>query len=297
MKIRYFVPAVLLLVAGFFMKSAAQINLLSGIESGSYNRIADDIKKISTQPVSIQQSGGSSENYEKLTTNDAVNVTFLQYDVLIYKDLLDFSLSRDIQVLLPLGYEEIHLITYNDSSIQSFEDLNGKTVAIGSQEQGTNVTAKLIQRKTGIRWNDVEVEFNDAFVQLLMGEVDAFLFVGAAPVTKLKQFNNQMQNVIRLVPIEHQALEKIYKKCTIKAGTYSWADYDVQTYALPSILAINAVYSDTTDEQSINQLLLDIKNNIHILQEGGHPVWKKIDFSFADLEWPVYRHSERILTQ
>jgi len=272
-----------------FNQVFAQKIILSGVEGGSYNLLAKDIKNITNISLDVVTTGGSVFNFKALIANNDTNVTFLQYDVLLYfKELEPEEKIDNLKILLPMAFEEIHLVTLKDAPINSLKDLKGKRVAKGSLSQGTNVTASLIKIKTETEWVDVDLGFKDTFSALLSGQIDAFFFVGAAPVGKLNELSERSRNLIRLVPIEHPKLEKIYAKRTIKSGTYKWVDYDVNTFSVQSLLVANVLKETEADRANYEKLLTDVKNNLKKLRTEGHPKWKEVDFLFDKINWHIH---------
>jgi len=261
----------------------------SGVKGGSYNLIIDDILKISSVKLKVEQTGGSMENFEKLLGNQTPSIAILQYDVLLYNDLVSSETVKNLEILLPLAFEEIHLVTLKESTINSIKDLSERKVAIGSLSQGTNITAKFIKRITEINWIDVEVSFKDAFEELLSGKVDAFFFVGAAPVEKLDELSAASKNIIKLVPIENPKLNGVYSSVQIQADKYSWINYNVNTYAVQSVLAVNVANETEASREEVFNLMQDINVNLGKLQQEGHPKWRQIDFYFGDLKWKIHK--------
>lgn len=287
-----------LIFAGALFTVKAQIKIVSGVMEGSYHRIANDIKeRVDEIDIEVIESGGSTFNYDELIASDASLISLMQYDVLIYKNMENAKETNNIKILLPLDYEEIHLVAYKETGITSLEDLEGKKVAIGSPEQGTNITAKLIKQQTGIEWEDVEIGFNDAFVGLLVGTVDAFFFVGAVPVTKLKDLSPEFSNLLNLVPIESPALDRIYDKTRIRAFSYKWSKENINTYAVASVIAVNTKGMTKKQQNNIDKLLIGIRDNMDELKKTGHPKWRRVDFNYDDFELPVYNNVKEIFNQ
>jgi uncharacterized protein len=290
---------VLILSALFVDNTKAQLEVLSGLRQGSYHRFANDIKKISNVELDVKTSAGSIDNFNQLTKGERPLITFLQYDVLIYKKYKDREnnthFTDNLKVLLPLAKEEIHLITRDDSKIYSLKDLKGKRVAVGAENQGTNITASLIKGIRKVAWIDVPIGFDDAFDALLDRKVDAIFYVGYAPATKL--YRLPMHAKIKLVPIRHRKLQAVYNKAVIPAGIYKWADYNVQTYAVKSVLATNISADDRDYRRDIKRLLKDIKKSFPELQSKGHPKWSTVDFNFSKINFPIYPEAPEIFQQ
>ncbi len=298
-----------------FFSTQAQLRLLSGFPKGSYYEMAMDIYAVASPTVTVDtifmvdvngndsfsfdrtsapfvkvlSSKGSLHNFNKITRETTPQVAFMQYDVLYEQQLKDIKKYRkrtdSIRIILPLGFEEIHLVTLKKSKIDNIQDLKKKRVAVGAAMQGTSVTAGLIKEKTGIQWIDVQVSFDDAMHALLTNKIDAFFFVGSAPVSKLNGLSPTFHN-LKLVPIEDKALDDIYTKTTIPANTYHWLEEDVATYAVRLVLVSDVSKEKTPkDKENLRKLINEIQNNIGKLQEDGHPNWKKVDFNFSDIQW------------
>jgi len=319
--------------------SKSQISILSGVDGGSYSEMAKDIQEICPPTIVTEvdtqiiqtpildsegyETGETKTTYNLVTSSDTsefinvltsdgayynflklkksnIDVTFLQYDVILYEELKDlkrkFQKTEDLRVLLSLGIEEIHLITKRDNDkINSLKDLKKKDVGIGSSMQGTNVTAQLIKEKTGINWFDVEIPFEKAFRALLNDDIDAFFFVGAAPVTSLNKLSPTLKDQIKLVPIENKELEEIYEVATISSDTYTWVDKNVKTFSVRSVLVTSVTDETPQKIANLNKLLNFIKQNLNKLQAEGHPAWKTVNFKDNGIEWEFHDVAKKFM--
>ncbi|RUA24912.1 MAG: hypothetical protein DSY76_07315 [Bacteroidetes bacterium] len=277
-----------IILLGFAVNMQAQLQLLSGLSGGTYQSLAQDIKNHSSQKINVLTSSGSVDNYNQLISDDnSINATFLQYDVLLLNEMKTPSIRENLRVLLPLFLdEEIHLIAKKGSDITSLDDLRGKRVAIGTKDQGTYVTASIIKQRTGIAWFDVEMSSNDAYKALNDGVIDAYFYVGGAPVSSLTKLGADAP--IQLVSIKHKALNKIYRKKKIKKGTYAWQTSTVTTYAVPTVLVVKVENMSDDTQQKFNTLLNDVTSNLKLMQTEGHEKWKDVYFKNQDIDWPYY---------
>ena len=296
-----------------------QVTIISGFKGGSYYQMAKDMQKMTrklygtpvtipdtkevtsvedgdtvTNEIEIQKptgdttdfmdvkdSDGSYYNFLQINKSD-VDVTFLQYDVLLYFDMKDlkrkFKKTADIRILLPVGTEEIHLITTKDSGIETFKDLKKKRVGIGSTLQGTNITAKYIKEQTGMKWEDVELPYDKAFRALFNGDIDAFFFVGAAPISDLASLAKSMKDKIKLVslPVNEKLKEAYGEQVEINSTMYSWVDKPVKTYAVKAIL-VTSVRGQTPEQvENLRKLMQAIKDNKD--KNGYFEGWKNVKF-------------------
>ena len=231
--------------------------------------------------LNVKDSDGSYYNFLKINKSD-VDLTFLQYDVLLYEDMKDlkrkFKKVADIRILLPVGVEHIHLITTKDSGIESFSDLKKKRVGIGSTLQGTNITAKYIKEKTKSKWEDVEIPYDKAFRALFNGDIDAFFFVGTAPINDLAHLAKSMKDKIKLISLpENDALKEAYgDMVTIDNSYYSWVDKPVKTYAVKALL-VTSVRGQTPEQvENIAKLMRIVKANKD--KQGYFKGWENVKF-------------------
>ena len=76
---------ILLGISSCFVFSAfsqiSSVQILSGLEKGTYNELSNDIQKSTTVPVKVLTSGGAAENFDKITHESDINLTFIQYDL------------------------------------------------------------------------------------------------------------------------------------------------------------------------------------------------------------------------
>jgi uncharacterized protein len=323
MKNKRFIQYIILLI--IFVYSGhlnAQIQLITGFEKGSYYEMGNDIRTIAGDIVSydysdtnwledgsysfpvmkvplikLLSSKGSQHNFERMVKSTEAMIAFMQLDVLVdeqYKDLKKYSKKTDsIVLILPLGIEEIHLITLKESKIKNLAGLKGKKVAVGAQGMGTAVTAGFIKEQTGIAWADFNLSIKDALPALLNKQIDAFFFVGSAPVASLNGLSPTFER-LQFIPISHSKLDPYYVKTTIPQGTYHWQKADVQTYGVRMILVSDLTKETPQDKVMIERFVNDVKNNISKLQENGHPNWKKVDFNFSDIQWQPHPVSKKV---
>lgn len=284
----------------FSSLSMAQLTILSGPEQGSYYKFTNDIVKVVAPafatPLVNSPTSGAAYNFEKLTDPDSPDkIAMIQSDYLYYMQAKDSrentEKTKQLKVLLPLANEEIHLVTKANKGILGLKDLDDKTVAIGTQDQGTYATANLIKDRSGIYWTSRNIHFDDALKELYADKIDAFFFVGSAPVEKLDLNPQSMVEDLDLVPLENfNDWAKYYDNDTIYAGDYKWLDYGVPTFGVRALLVVNESKLTADDKNKVLQLKMAIQNKFDELKKVGHPKWKEVDFfDWDETDWPVYK--------
>ncbi len=276
--------------------------VLSGIENGPYQQIAKDIKALDSTII-IETTGGSIANFQQMLKRTDVRMAFVQNDVLLYQKYIDeeqdVNTLKDVRVLLPLGREVIHILIRNDDDIARFKDLKKKRVAIGSRKQGSFVTANIVKKIGRLKWTDVYTAFEESLVELQAGKVDAVVFVGAMPVNVLMKLDESYASKIKFLEIPEDVLRDIYftendnnvaiyQAAFIPAGTYPWADYDVSTFSVMSLLVKNIARENEEEHNATLATMKKIYKNRIKLRKKGHEIWKEVDFDFSEIDFPIY---------
>lgn len=248
--------------------------------------------------ITVKDSDGAYYNFQKIDKVD-VDITFIQYDVLLYESMKDLKRTikktDNIRVLLPLGSEQIHIITLKKNNIKDFKQLKGKRVGIGSTFQGTNTTAKFIKEKTGSKWEDVEIAYDKAFKALFDGSIDAFFFVGNAPIKDLAEISKAMKDQLQLISIPaNEELKNAYgEQVEINNTFYPWVDQPVKTYAVKSLLVTSIEGQTPEKEEAIKNLLIEVKQNKD--NPGYHKAWKNIKFEKdPEIEWEFHKVTSEV---
>ena len=293
------------LIIGLFASmqiASGQITIYCGEEGSATYQMAKDIETNCKTSVTIAPTDKIIENFRNLKPGE---VCFIQYDILQQELLNDFkngtSYADKIRLLLPLGNEEIHLITLQKSTIRDFKDLKaGTKVAVGKSGQAMRATIAVVKSLTSSEWEDVELSFRDAIKALLNEEVEAMFFVGAAPAAKLEEFSKLAgsKQLLRMIPITDKRLAESYTQTTIRAGTYMWADYPVETYAARSVIVASASAEEKGgDVEQLKILLTEIRSNMQKLQREGHSNWRRVNYVFETLNWPIHAAAEAVFNR
>lgn len=268
--------ALLALVICLYAQTVCALTIATGPSDGTYFQIAQDIKNVAAKDgIELQPmvTKGSLENIQLLGSGK-VDLAIVQLDALrffsdVIKEAKGLDLFNSIKVVLNLYPEEIHILT-NKKDIQSFYQLDGKRLSVGTEGGGSAVTAAVLLSVYDIKAVATFDTFEDALKKLTDGNLDAIIFVGGAPLPFMSKLDSSF-HFVRLPA--NPALEQIYLRTTLGKSQYAWAGADVETYAVPaSIMGI-----DDRDEKYVAQmqgLVLSILNASESLRSSGHPKWK-----------------------
>jgi len=284
-----------------------QIQVLSGIEHGTYFKIAHEMNKYLPEQtvkkdgetatvdfLDVRATQGSNFNFDLIVDEEhPAKAAIVQLDLLLNKKTDDMinntSLTDDILVLMPLVMEDIHLVTKKGSPIHKIEDLEGMTVGIGKATEGTYSTAMYIQNVSKIPWNNRNISSQDAMKALLLDKIDAFFMVAGAPVQMLaaNPVNSPLQ--LQLAEVDNiKGWADYYTPLTLTSDYYPFLKANVDTYSVPSVVIVNKKKLSEEDIALLKEWRSGIINNIDDLKSFGHKSWQTADPSQWDSNiWPV----------
>ena len=198
-----------------------------------------------------------------------------------------------LNVIADLFPEEMHLIAAKSAHIASVSQLRGKRVSLGDPGSGTQVTARAVLAAWRIaiwRIKAEELSTDAAAEDLEHGKIDAFFFVGGAPVGFVHDLLARGHAV--LVPIDgpgrKRLLERVpsLRQATIAAGTYAGTGA-VATVSVRALWVVNdAEPADVV--YSVTRALFNPANRA--LLDQSHPVARQIRLNTATADLPAPLH-------
>jgi len=268
------------------------MGLMTGGLQGTYYQFGLNLKELMKSngiDLSVFNSNGSVTNVYAVYQRPRTQLGIVQSDVLAFvakveTDPVLKKIATKMRMVFPLYNEEIHLV--GNKEITSFDELQGKNVAIGKEGSGTYLTAKLLFKVSGIQpANMINVGAADALTKLKEGKVDAMFYVAGYPV---KLFTEQISDSdnLHVVPIENKAIVDFYPQSEIPGSTYSWQTEPVNSVAVKSVL-VSYNFRNTQCE-NVGRFGVSLKNNLEWLKKNGHPKWKSVDLDYPLKGWEQY---------
>jgi uncharacterized protein len=158
---------------------------LGGAMAGVWNDNIEDLR------VSTQSSGASVDNLQLL---DAGEVELIMAVNGVAADAMegegDFEEPLDFAFLGNIYGEVMQVVAHGDSGIESIEDMEGATVAIGPPGSGTEVIARQMLEAAGLDPDgDIDARqesFGDAADGLRDGQIDAVFAILALPAGSIE---------------------------------------------------------------------------------------------------------------
>ncbi|MQX37751.1 TAXI family TRAP transporter solute-binding subunit [Roseospira navarrensis] len=140
--------------------------------------------------IAVAQSTGGSVDNVGLLRSGAVDMALCQADVAYWARtgsaaFEDTGPMPGLLALARLYEEKIHLVVRADGDIERVEDLRQRRIAMGELGSGTLVDARLLLAAHGLTEVDILPVYDKpgpAADLLAAGEIDAFFFIGSAPV-------------------------------------------------------------------------------------------------------------------
>jgi TRAP transporter TAXI family solute receptor len=201
-----------------------------------------------------------------------------------------------VRVIAALFPEDIHIVARAKLHIASVADLRGKRVSIGALGSGTAVTARMVLAAYRPRHVQISTDSADSAAQKLQaGKIDAFFFVGGAPVPLVRALISSGQAL--LVPIDGPARDRLiadgqgFAADTIPASAYG-AGTGVATLSVQSLWIVN----DQEPADIVFALTRALFNpaNRSMLNDGPHSVGLiSVDRATQDLPALLHPGAER----
>ncbi|MFC6717044.1 TAXI family TRAP transporter solute-binding subunit [Natrialbaceae archaeon GCM10025810] len=246
----------------------------AGGEDGTYYPLSNEFKTIiednTDHSVDVQTTGASVENVGSLANGDA-DFALIQNDIATFavngEGLEDFEGEpieslRGVATLYP---ETIHIVTQDDSGIETLEDLEGKRINTGDIGSGTQVDALQILEAVGLEDGDFTEEnsgFGDAADQIQNGDVDAAFQVGGWPLGAIEDL--AQSSGINLIEVSGDVRESVKSEAeffaddAVPGGTYEGIDDDVETIAVQAMVAT----SEEIDSGVVEDVTTAIFDNV-----------------------------------
>lgn len=233
-----------------------ELTFVTGGTAGTYyplgGELSDIIEANTDATVNYVESGGSGDNLGQIY-NEEAQLGLSQNDTAALAVNGELPELEGVELdnfgwIANLYPEAMHIIVRADSDIESVEDLEGRTIAVGDAGSGTRVISDAILEAHGIGEGDYTAEVTDfgtSTEMLADGQIDATMFVVGVPVAGLTQLAGTTD--VELLDIEDSMAEEIagggdFEAYEITADSYDFLEEDVTT-----ISAFAALVASTTE--------------------------------------------------
>ena len=257
--LRPLAAAALAALLPFAALAEERVTLKSAKTSSSYYQmavqIAEAVKKATGGDivVTVEESQGSVQNVMEAARRPG-NYVFTTPPVLVKlaqggKAMFEGKENpkfADIRALFPIPSLTMHFVMREDTGIEDFADLKGKTILIGKGSFGAREGAKYMQL-FGLD-GAVElanVELNAAVSALKNRQIDGFVTAGSYPAPNV--IEAAAGTGITLLSMDEEQVKMTGRtRLVIPGGTYAGVDDDVVTTSLPVIAHTTVEMDDDT---------------------------------------------------
>ena len=207
--------------------------------------------------VTVEESQGSVQNVMEVRarggdyvfTTPPTLIGLAQGGRAMFEDKGDPAFD-DIRALFPIPSLTMHFVMSEDSGVTSFDEMEGKTLLLGSGSFGAREGEKYLslfglEGKVTI----ADVELSNAVNALKNGQIDGFVTAGSYPAPNVVEAAAST-GVTVLSLSEEQVAETNRTPLTIPAGTYAGQTEDIATTSLPVV----AYATTKMDEDTAYQL-------------------------------------------
>ncbi len=246
----------------FSAQAETRITYKSAKSASSYYQmavqIAEAMKRGSNGEiiVTVEESQGSVQNVMEAAVRPG-NYVFTSPPVLIGlaqngKAMFEGKENpkfNDIRALFPIPSLTMHFVVSNKSNINSFEDLEGKTILIGKGSFGAREGAKYLEL-FGLKdkVNLANVELSNAVSALKNGQIDGFVTAGSYPAPNV--IEAAAGTGVKILSLSDEQIKQTKRtKLVIPAGTYAGQDEDITTTSLPVVAYTTLQMDDETAYQ------------------------------------------------
>jgi TRAP transporter TAXI family solute receptor len=233
--------------------NANLVGIITGSPSGKYMPLGTDLARLlddrtsGAMRLNVAFGYGSVQNIDDLINLNGVDLAIVQGDVLDWfrrDPAVHARLRRLMRYVTRLHREEIHVLARGD--LRSIRALDGRKVSIGAPGSGSQITARNLFERLGIRPQIIETGPKEARDDLIAGRIDAMLFVVGKGASLFRDIAGDVANRAGLafVPFEPQegAFEP-YEEAVLSASDYPALipqGQEVAVRAVPSVLAVYA---------------------------------------------------------
>lgn len=279
------------------LTNPVEILIADGSSSGTYKQFLKEIISVTGDAVTFKEvdSHGAVENLDLLINNRAM-AAFMHSDV-IYFRAQSTDLSR-FKTLLALFKEDVHFLALTVGkrstggtlgigktliTINSVEDLGRPGMRVGASGGGF-ITAQVIRLQAQLGYE--VVQFNsgtEVLGALVAGQIDAAIFVGAAPLPNLVNLGPDYK-LLSMGDMVASRLKAVYSPTSV---TYNrMRPEPIQTVSTDCLLVARE-YKTPRFVEALSQFRTAFYTRLEELKEvpGNHPRWADVSVD-AKGKWP-----------
>jgi len=303
----FILVSIFLILCLSFVVDAKNIELNIGTAGmgGAYYPIGQGLANLVTQyaeGVSMVPvvTGGSVEN-PRLASNGEIDfgLTNANLAYFAYRGEVNYEKKLNISAVIPLHPSLLHIITLANSPINSFADIKGKKVGVGTAGGGTIDFINNLLEEYGMTINDITPSFlsyDDQFTQLSDKNLDICFMLAGYPASAATQISTTHK--IKFIRLEEEhftnLLKRIpyYTKIVVPKNVYN-LEQDAVAIGVANVLIAN----NALDEELVYQVTKAIVENLDEFRQTN-ALAVQIDLSKAkEIPIPLHPGAEKYLKE
>lgn len=281
---------------------AKLVTIATGGASGPYNIIgstlADQYAKGFDVNARTQTTGASVENINLLEQGKA-ELAFVMSDALSQAIKGEVSFKepvKNVSQVATLYPNVVQIITKKGSGIKTVDDLKGKRIAVGDQNSGVEINARVLLNGHGITYDDVKIDYlgyAEAADGLNAGTIDAAFLTSGLPNASVMEIAET--SGVDLVSVNPDKLAEIAKEhpyfisYDIAVDTYGNKD-KIATAAVPNALVVRTDMSDD-DVYALTKKLFETLPTLQNAHQAANEI--TIDGAQESLVAPLHPGAKR----
>ena len=231
------------------------VQIAEAIKTGSGGDIIVTVEESQGSVQNVMEAGVRTNNY--LFTTPPVLVKLAQGGKAMFKDKTNPKFA-DIRALFPIPSLTMHFVVRDDSGINNFADLEGKTILIGKGSFGAKEGAKYL-KLFGLE-GKVElanVELSNAVAALKNKQIDGFVTAGSYPAPNV--IEAAAGTGVKVLTLSDEQIKLTKRtRLNIPAGTYAGQTSDITTTSLP-VVAYTTTSMDNDTAYALTKTYWDQK--------------------------------------
>ena len=264
--------------AGLVEAEQKQLSIGTGDPGGVYFPLGGAVASVLAKALpdlhaTVEVTGGSVDNIRLIAAGQSdlgFTMADAAADAMHGQDKFRNN-KVDLQTLLVVYPNRMHVVTLEDTGIQTLADLKGKRVSTGSPGSATEIMASRAIDVIGLdKDKDIKRErlgVAESVNALTDRRIDAFFWVGGIPTAAISTLATTAGVKMKL--IDHadivdkmnEKYGKLYSKSRIKAGTYPGYKTDSDVAEVWNLIVTGKRMSDQ-DAYTIAKTLVEKKDEI-----------------------------------
>jgi len=284
--------------------NANTVAIIAGNPNATYLTIAYDLSAVLDDgdnfrvlPV-IGKGGG--QNIRDVRFLKGVDLGITQ-SILLNEFRDDNEIGRiddKIVYVTKLFNEEMHVLVRADSGISAIEQLNGKKVNFSDVGSGSQLSARDIFRRLGIKADEINVGQTDAFEKMKSGEIAATILIAGKPTAAMGKL--QASDGFRFLPVPFsKPLQNAYLPAALGHDDYPGlveAGHDVNTIAVSAVLIAYNWPQDSDRYRRIAKFVNVFFPKLAEFQKPPrHPKWRETNLAAVLPGWTRFAAAEQWL--